>query len=92
MAWQVAITQKAAKGLAKLPSGAKKALALLMADIESKGPIRGDWPNYSNLAPHCHHCHIKKGQPTYVAVWEEVAGKIKLIEVVYAGSHEKAPY
>jgi mRNA-degrading endonuclease RelE of RelBE toxin-antitoxin system len=58
MAWQVAITQKAAKGLTKLPSGAKKALALLMADIESKGPVRGDWSNYSKLAPHRHLCHI----------------------------------
>ena len=60
MAWQVTITKKAVKGLAKLPSGAKKALALLMAEIEAKGPVRGDWPNYSKLAPRRHHCHIKR--------------------------------
>ena len=39
-----------------------------------------------------HHCHIKKGRPTYVAVWEEMDGAIQLIEVTYVGTHEKAPY
>lgn len=54
--------------------------------------MRGDWPNYSRLPGNRHHCHLKKGRPTYVAVWEDVAGKIKVIEVVYAGTHEKALY
>lgn len=35
--------------------------------------------------------HIKKGRPTYVVVWEEVEGEIQLVEVTYAGTHEKAP-
>jgi len=36
--------------------------------------------------------HLKKGQPTYVAVWEVVDNKIKIVdvEVVYVGTHEKA--
>jgi hypothetical protein len=33
-----------------------------------------------------------KGRPTYVAVWEAQDKKIKLVEVLYVGTHEKAPY
>jgi hypothetical protein len=35
---------------------------------------------------------LKKGRPTYVAIWEVMDKEIKLIEVIYAGTHEKAPY
>jgi len=90
--WTVTISAKARKGIIKLPESARKALALLMADMEAGGPVRGDWPNYGKLAKQRHHCHIRKGRPTYVAVWEELADGIRLIEVTYVGSHEKAPY
>lgn len=63
-----------------------------MNDIEVDGPVRGDWPNYGKLASGRHHCHLKKGNPTYVAVWEVRDKKIKLVEVTYVGTHEKAPY
>jgi hypothetical protein len=35
---------------------------------------------------------LKKGHPTYVAIWEVKNKEIRLIEVIYAGTHEKAPY
>ena len=35
---------------------------------------------------------LKKGHPTYVAIWEVTDKEIRLIEVIYAGTHEKAPY
>jgi hypothetical protein len=63
---------------------------LLLSDIEAGGPVRGNWPNYSRLGPRRHHCHLKKGRPTYVAVWEEIG--TRLVEVTYAGTQEKAPY
>jgi len=63
-----------------------------MMDIRKSGPIRGDWPNYSKLSEERHHCHLKKGHPTYVAVWREESDQIKLVEVIYVGTHEKAPY
>ena len=56
------------------------------------GPIRGNWKNYSKLGENRHHCHIKTGRPTYVAVWEETTEAVKLVEAVYVGTHEKAPY
>jgi hypothetical protein len=59
---------------------------------ETPKPVRGNWPHYSKLSETKHHCHIKKGKPTYVAVWREDKGQIRLVEVIYAGTHEKAPY
>jgi len=92
MAWTVNISGKTEKGITRLPLAVQKALALLMQDIEDSGPVRGDWPNYAKLTFGRHHCHLKKGRPTYVAVWEERSGQLRLIEVTYVGTHEKAPY
>lgn len=94
MAWIVRLTNKAAKQARKLPEGVQDTLKLLMKEIMALGPVRGNWKNYSKLEgrKRQHHCHIKAGKPTYVAVWEETDNEIKLIEVTYAGTHEKAPY
>jgi hypothetical protein len=37
-------------------------------------------------------CHLKRGRPTYVAMWRELKAEERTIEVIYAGTHEKAPY
>lgn len=92
MSWTVAFTGKAAKQAKKLPSGVASALSLLVAEMELSGPVRGNWRNYSKLGPGRHHCHLKRGKPTYVVVWEEAEGGVKIIEVTYVGTHEKAPY
>ena len=92
MKWTVEFTGRARKQKDKLPVKVQKVLYQLVREIEAAGPVRGDWPNYSKLSGCEHHCHLKKGKPTYVAVWRENKGEIRLIEVIYAGSHEKAPY
>ena len=92
MKWTVVFTIRARKQKEKLPRTVQEILFQLMREIEAAGPVRGDWPNYSKLTDGRHHCHLKKGNPTYVAVWREDKGQIRLIEVIYAGSHEKAPY
>jgi len=92
MSWQVNIKKSVVKELPKLPQEVRNALKFLMADMEPGGPVRGNWQNYGKLSAKRHHCHIKKGRPTYVAVWEEKEDSIHLIEVTYAGTHEKAPY
>lgn len=89
--WHVRLSKKTDKSLGKLPKPVLNALALLLQDIEETGPVRGDWPNYSKLGPKTHHCHLKKGRPTYVAVWIETDTGYE-VEVTYAGTHEKAPY
>jgi mRNA-degrading endonuclease RelE of RelBE toxin-antitoxin system len=92
MAWIVKLTRRAEKQKEKLPEQVKGALVFLLHEIARNGPVRGDWPNYGKLGPKQHHCHIRKGRPTYVAVWEEISGEIRLVEITYVGTHEKAPY
>jgi mRNA-degrading endonuclease RelE of RelBE toxin-antitoxin system len=92
MKWSVEFTGKAKKQTDKLPVRIREVLFLLVQEIATAGPVRGDWPNYSKLSGDRHHCHLKKGKPCYVAIWREHKGKIRFIEVTYAGTHEKAPY
>ena len=92
MIWTVKIMRRALKQIDRLPVKVRESLADLIRDMELHGPVRGNWPNYSRLSENRHHCHIKKGQPTYVTIWEVTDKGIKLIEVTYAGTHEKAPY
>lgn len=92
MSWNVLLTNKAAKQYRKLPRTIRDNIDALIMEIQISGPVRGNWPNYSKLSASEHHCHVKKGQPTYVAVWREDMGKVRLVEVIYVGTHEKAPY
>lgn len=92
MKWKVFYTRHVQRAQAKLPAQVVKNLTLLAKEIENLGPVRGNWPNYGKLRPGLHHCHLKRGKPTYVAVWVESNHEIKLIEVTYVGTHEKAPY
>lgn len=92
MAWTVTFSNKAAKQYMKLPQTVRDSIDALASEIRMVGPVRGNWPNYSKLADGEHHCHVKKGKPTYVVVWREDKDQIRLVEVIYAGTHEKAPY
>ena len=92
MAWTVTVKRKVKKQIRKLSVSIKETLFTLLLEIEKEGPVRGNWPNYGRLKNNRHHCHLKKGQPTYVAVWEVKEKQSKLVEVTYVGSHEKAPY
>ena len=92
MAWTVEFTNKAAKQYKKLPRTIRDSIDVLIMEIRIAGPVRGNWPNYSKLSESEHHCHVKRGQPTYVVVWHVDKGQIKFVEVIYAGTHEKAPY
>ncbi len=84
--------RRVAKSVPGLPARVRDALVALIREIEVEGQVRGNWPNYSKLGNRRHHCHLKKGRPTYVAVWEEVGTEVRLVEITYAGTHEKAPY
>jgi hypothetical protein len=93
MAWAVQFSNKRVeKQYLQLPTNVRAAVVALMQDIQLNGPIRGNWKNYDKLGADKHHCHVKKGRPTYVVCWEVIDNKVKLVEVYYAGTHEKAPY
>jgi mRNA-degrading endonuclease RelE of RelBE toxin-antitoxin system len=91
MTWKVTLHRTAEKQLPKLPRKVVDRLAQLLSEIETLGPVRGNWPHYSKLTGSRHHCHLKQGKPTYVAVWIEERDTIT-VEVEYVGTHEKAPY
>lgn len=65
----------------------------LVMDLKYHGPIMNDWPNYSVInkgRSSFHHCHLRKGKPTYVACWMvTIENKI---EVFYVGTHEGVQY
>lgn len=92
--WKVEIVGQAKKAHKMLSKDAASSYAFLLVELESLGPHRNDWPNFTKMkgAENDYHCHIQKGRPTYVACWKIIDKKQKIIEVYYAGTHEKAPY
>jgi len=92
MPWTVTLHREVAKVAPTLPQPVQDLLQLLLQELEGQGSVRGNWPNYGKLSRTRHHCHLKKGRPTYVAVWEERDRRQRLIEVTYVGTHARAPY
>jgi len=90
--WEVKLTRKVEKSLRDLPRSITDVLSTLLLDIEKRGPIRGNWDNYGKLGKKRHYCHLKKGRPTYVAAWAEYADGVRIVEVEYVGTHERALY
>ena len=88
--WQVIPSRDVSKAIGRLPKPVQERAFTLIKEIEVMGPVRGDWPNYSSLPGGKHHCHIKRGKPTYVMVWRVV--DIQTVEISYVGTHERAPY
>lgn len=90
--WTVDIVGQAKKRERILPERAIKAFTMLLIQLETLGPYRKEWPNYTEMTKKDYHCHIKKGNPTYVVCWRILDKNKKLMEVYYAGTHEKSPY
>ena len=91
--WKVEVKKKAHKSFKQLPEIVKNSFLTLLKELILSGPVV-KWCNFGKLKgkTNTYHCHIKKGKPTYVAVWEVKDKTIKLMEVTYVGTHEKAPY
>jgi mRNA-degrading endonuclease RelE of RelBE toxin-antitoxin system len=89
--WTVKVHRKVAKKLKTFPIPVQKAIEVLFFDLSVGGVAAKNWPNYGKLGGNKHHCHLKKGKPTYVAVWLEIK-ETQTIKVTYVGTHEKAPY
>lgn len=96
MQWDVRFSTKAAKQASKLNKKVFLVLQLLINNLQTYGAAPGKhWDNYGKLKGKSNedkrHCHLIKGNPTYVCCWE-VHKKQKYIEVYYVGTHENAPY
>lgn len=94
--WKIYFTNQASKQAKQLDERILLVLQVLIDNLKTKGPAPGDhWHNYGKLHGRKHedkrHCHLIKGNPTYVCCWR-VSKIEKKIEVYYVGTHEKAPY
>lgn len=90
MSNRVTTTKKCQKLYSKCPSAVKVAFDGLLDELEIKGPVLPDRPNYSKLGKYTYHCHLFY---SWVATWRHDPETDKfLIEVEYVGSREKAPY
>ena len=86
--YTVRIIKQAQKKIEKMPVSIQKKMIYLIDDLEKKGPVRTEWPNYSRLGENEYHCHLSH---KWVACWRNEKKSI-IIEVYYAGSRENAPY
>jgi len=90
--------KKQVKALLKEHPAVYAQFATLAKEIEILGPYRQNWSHFSALSKKkgipndSYHCHIKGGKPTYVACWYIEDKKVKITEIYYVGTHEKAPY
>lgn len=96
MEWKVVFSNKAYKQAEQLNEKVLLALQVLVDNLRTYGPAPGkNWSNYGKLHGRKNadkrHCHLIKGNPTYVCCWE-VYKSANYIEVYYVGTHEKAPY
>jgi len=94
MPWDVKFTGRCKKQAQYLFPEIRDRLYALVLEIQKLGPSRTNWPNYGKLRgkTDCYHCHLKKGKPTYVAIWKVTDKKNKRVEVRYVGTHENADY
>lgn len=86
--YTVMIKKRVEKNLEKMPKPIQKVFRDLLLDLEFKGPIQADWPNYDKIGKNEYHCHLAY---KWVACWKNDKNSIT-IEVYYAGSREDAPY
>jgi hypothetical protein len=95
--WTVTYSTQAEKQFKAMPEKIREKMTVLAKEISVSGPIRRNWHNFGGLKgkglpDDAYHCHLKKGNPTYVSCWYIVNKKLKNVKVFYVGTHENAPY
>jgi hypothetical protein len=86
--YNVLVKNRVIKNIEKLPLSVQILFDELIQDLQKKGPVQSEWPNYSKLSENRFHCHLNY---SYVACWYNESNSIE-VEVYYAGSREDAPY
>jgi hypothetical protein len=86
--FKIRFNKQVRKNLVKMPLSIQKKFFYIVNDLESKGPVRPQWPNYSRLSDIEYHCHLSR---KWIACWRHEKNTL-IIEVYYAGSRENAPY
>ncbi len=92
--WSVEASSRVIKQVRALPSAMQKLFDLLTSELECEGPIQPEWHHFGKLQgkDHIYHCHLNKGKPRYVVVWEVKDACVFLIDIRYVGTHENVDY
>ncbi len=97
MKWEVKFkNKKVEKQAQQLDERVLLTLQVLVDNLKTYGNAPGKhWHNYGKLQGKQQgdkrHCHLIKGNPTYVCCWEVFQTK-RIIKAYYVGTHEKEPY
>jgi hypothetical protein len=86
--YKVTVKKRVLKNLAKSPESVRILFRHLTQDLQERGAVQNEWPNFSKLSENTYHCHLNY---SYVACWRNEGNSIE-IEVYYAGTRENAPY
>jgi len=92
--WTVIFSKKAQKQRDKLPQLILDMFYFLKNEMQIRGPYLYDWPHYGKItgSGDHYHCHLNKGRPTYVVVWQVIDTTIRVIGIKYIGTHENVGY
>lgn len=92
--WTIEASSRVIKQVRALPPAIQKLFDLLTSELQTEGPIQPEWHHFGKLQgkDHIYHCHLNKGKPRYVAVWEVRDTRVLLMSIRYAGTHENADY
>jgi mRNA-degrading endonuclease RelE of RelBE toxin-antitoxin system len=94
--WTVRFTGTARKQKERLPEKIAARFLYLTSELTLEGPIQPEWSHFGKLTSKknklVYHCHLNKNKPVYVVVWEVIDCDIKILKIVYAGTHESADY
>ena len=86
--YKVLVHKRVAKTIETLPEPIRKKLVALVEQLQERGPIQPNWPNYGRLSVNRYHCHLSY---SWVACWYHEKETLE-IEVYYVGSRQNAPY
>lgn len=88
--WEVKQKRKLERKIKILPEPVRLLYQALVYDLKARGVNPGKrWKNFSAIGKNKYHCHLNYN---YVACWELIDNKVRIMEVYYVGSRENAPY
>ncbi|KAB1437320.1 cytotoxic translational repressor of toxin-antitoxin stability system [Pseudodesulfovibrio senegalensis] len=94
--WTIIASRKVDKQIKKMPPAVKALMEALKRELQTTGRAGDGWPKVGPIWQfgknrHIFKVHLNKKRPVYVTMFE-VFKKQKEIKVLYAGTHENAPY
>lgn len=83
--WTVVFSRKAQKQRDGLPEQILDRFYYLQRELTIRGPYLSDWPHYGKLvgSKDHYHCHLNRGHPTYVVVWQVVDNTVRVLGIKF---------